>query len=71
MGLISFGNFDVMTTPVGTGLYATTDIMSRSIGDVVKYGWPFYLAVILVVLVMAFFPDAVLLLNLVYGVGGA
>ena len=63
--------FGVMTPPVGTGLYTTADIMGCSIGDVVKDGWPFYLAVILVVIVMVFFPDAVLLLpNLVYGVGG-
>ena len=64
--------FGVMTPPVGTGLYTTADIMGCSIGDVVKDGWPFYVAVILVVVVMVFFPDAVLLLpNLVYGVGGA
>ena len=64
--------FGVMTPPVGTGLYTTADIMGCSIGDVVKDGWPFYLAVILVVVVMVLFPDAVLLLpNLVYGVGGA
>ena len=45
--------------------------MGCSIGDVVKDGWPFYLAVILVVAIMVFFPDAVLLLpNLVYGPNG-
>ncbi|MBR5288516.1 MAG: TRAP transporter large permease [Clostridia bacterium] len=60
--------FGVMTPPVGTGLYTTADIMGCSIQDVVKDGWPFYLAVILVVVVMVFFPDAVLFLpNLVYG----
>ena len=64
--------FGVMTPPVGTGLYTTADIMGCSIQDVVKDGWPFYVAVILVVVVMVFFPDAVLFLpNLVYGVGGA
>ncbi|MBR3797080.1 MAG: TRAP transporter large permease [Clostridia bacterium] len=63
--------FGVMTPPVGTGLYTTADIMGCSIGDVVKDGWPFCLAVVLVVVVMVFFPDAVLLLpNLVYGAGG-
>ena len=61
--------FGVMTPPVGTGLYTTADIMGCSIQDVVKDGWPFYLAVILVVVVMVLFPDAVLFLpNLVYGV---
>ena len=64
--------FGVMTPPVGTGLYTTADIMGCSIQDVVKDGWPFYAAVLLVVVVMVFFPDAVLFLpNLVYGVGGA
>ena len=49
----------------------TADIIECSIGDVVKDGWPFYLAVILVVAIMVFFPDAVLLLpNLVYGPNG-
>ena len=63
--------FGVMTPPVGTGLYTTADIMGCSIQDVVKDGWPFYVAVLLVVVVMVFFPDAVLFLpNLVYGVGG-
>lgn len=64
--------FGVMTPPVGTGLYTTADIMGCTIQDVVKDGWPFYVAVLLVVVVMVFFPDAVLFLpNLVYGVGGA
>ncbi len=64
--------FGVMTPPVGTGLYTTSDIMGCSIADTVKDGWPFYMAVLLVVVVMVFFPDAVLFLpNLVYGVGGA
>ncbi len=63
--------FGVMTPPVGTALYTTADIMECSIGDVVKDGWPFYLAVILVVAIMVFFPDAVLFLpNLVYGPNG-
>ena len=61
-----------MIPPVGTGLYTTADIMGCSIQDVVKVGWPFYVAVLLVVVVVVFFPDAVLFLpNLVYGVGGA
>ena len=64
--------FGVMTPPVGTALYTTSDIMGCDIGETVKYGWPFYLAVLLVVAVMVFFPDMVLFLpNLVYGVGAA
>ena len=58
----------VMTPPVGTGLYTVSDIMGCSIQETVRYGWPFYVAVLLVVVFMMFFPDAVLWLpNLVYG----
>ena len=60
--------FGVMTPPVGTGLYTVSDIMGCSIQETVRYGWPFYVAVLLVVVFMVFFPDAVLWLpNLVYG----
>lgn len=60
--------FGVMTPPVGTGLYTVSDIMGCSIQETVRYGWPFYVAVLLVVVFMVFFPNAVLWLpNLVYG----
>ena len=60
--------FGVMTPPVGVALYATSDIMGCSIQDTFRDGWPFYLAVVLVILFMIFFPNAVLWLpNLVYG----
>lgn len=60
--------FGVMTPPVGTALYTTSDIMGCSVEETVKYGWPFYIAVLLVVVFMVFFQDAVLFLpNLVYG----
>ena len=63
--------FGVMTPPVGTALYTCSDIMGCSIEDTVKYGWPFYLAIVGVILFMVFFPNAVLFLpNLVYGAGG-
>ena len=63
--------FGVMTPPVGTALYTCSDIMGCSIQETVKYGWPFYLAIVAVILFMVFFPDAVLFLpNLVYGAGG-
>lgn len=65
MTVVTFG---VMTPPVGTALYAVSDIMECPIEDTVRYGWPFYLAVVGVVLFMVFFPQAVLFLpNLVYG----
>jgi len=60
--------FGVMTPPVGTALYATSDIMECSIEETVRYGLPFYIAVLAVILFMILFPDAVLFLpNLVYG----
>lgn len=60
--------FGVMTPPVGTALYTTSDIMGCSVEETVKYGYPFYIAVLLVVVFMVFFQDAILFLpNLVYG----
>ena len=60
--------FGVMTPPVGTALYTTSDIMECPVEETVKYGWPFYAAVILVIVFMVLFPNAVLWLpNLVYG----
>ena len=60
--------FGVMTPPVGTALYATSDIMGCSIEETVKYGIPFYLAIGAVILFMILFPQAILFLpNLVYG----
>ena len=65
MTVVTFG---VMTPPVGTALYATSDIMECSIEETVKDGLPFYLAILAVVAFMILFPDAVLWLpNLVYG----
>lgn len=46
--------FGVMTPPVGTGLYTVSDIMGCSIQETVRYGWPFYVAVLLVVVFMVF-----------------
>lgn len=68
MIMMTFVTFGVMTPPVGTGLYTVSDIMGCSIQETVRYGWPFYVAVLLVVVFMVFFPNAVLWLpNLVYG----
>ena len=64
--------FGVMTPPVGTALYTVSSIMECPIEETVRYGWPFYAAVLVVVLVMVLFPDLVLFLpNLVYGVSAA
>ena len=69
MVMMTTVTFGVMTPPVGVALYATSDIMECSIGDTFRDGWPFYAAVVLVILFMILFPQAVLYLpNLVYGV---
>lgn len=61
-------SYVTMAVPVGTALYATSDIMGCSIEDTIRYGWPFYLAIVAVIIFMVIFPDAVLFLpNLVYG----
>ena len=42
--------------------------MGCPVEETFRYGWPFYLAVVLVIVFMIFFPQAVLWLpNLVYG----
>ena len=60
--------FGVMTPPVGVALYSVSDIMGCPVEETFRYGWPFYLAVVIVIAFMIFFPGAVLWLpNLVYG----
>ena len=60
--------FGVMTPPVGVALYSVSDIMGCPVEETFRDGWPFYLAVVLVIAFMIFFPGAVLWLpNLVYG----
>ena len=60
--------FGVMTPPVGVALYSVSDIMGCPVEETFRYGWPFYLVIVLVILFMIFFPEAVLWLpNLVYG----
>lgn len=61
--------FGVMTPPVGVALYSVSDIMGCPVEETFKKGWPFYLCIVLVILFMVFFPQAVLWLpNVVYGV---
>jgi len=58
----------IMTPPVGIALYTVSDIMGCTPEETVKEAVPFYLAILAVVLIIAFFPDLILLLpNLVYG----
>ena len=58
----------IMTPPVGIALYTTSQIMGTSPQDTARQSLPFLGAVIVVLLVMVFFPDLVLFVpNLVFG----
>lgn len=57
-----------MTPPVGTALYTVCDILDCPIEQYFKETMPFYAAVIVLVLICVFIPDAIMWLpNLVYG----
>ncbi|MDC7233373.1 MAG: TRAP transporter large permease [Spirochaetales bacterium] len=56
-----------MTPPVGTALYTVCQILDAPLEDFIKETMPFYLAVILLVIVLIFIPDVVMFLpNLIY-----
>ena len=58
----------VMTPPVGTACYIVCGILDCPIEEYIKDSIPFFIAVLLVFVVLIFFPDVVLFLpNLVYG----
>lgn len=57
-----------MTPPVGTAIYVVCGIHECSIADYVKESIPFFLAVLMEVVVLVFFPQLVMFLpNLIYG----
>lgn len=56
-----------MTPPVGTALYTVCQILDAPLEEYIKDTIPFYLAIILLVIVLIFIPDVVLFLpNLIY-----
>ncbi|QEN09586.1 TRAP transporter large permease [Oceanispirochaeta crateris] len=56
-----------MTPPVGTALYTVCQILDAPLEDFIKETMPFYLAVVLLVIVLIFIPDVVMFLpNLIY-----
>lgn len=58
----------VMTPPVGTACYIVCGILDCPIEEYMKDSIPFFAAVLLVFIVLIFFPDVVLFLpNLIYG----
>lgn len=59
----------VMTPPVGSALYTVCGILDCPIEEYTKEALPFFLAIMLEMIVLVFFPQIVLFLpNLVYGV---
>ena len=56
-----------MTPPVGTALYTVCQILDAPLEEFIKETMPFYIAVILLVIVLIFIPDVVMFLpNLIY-----
>ena len=58
----------VMTPPVGSALYTVCGILKCPVEEYTKEALPFFLAVMLEMIVLVFFPNVVLFLpNLIYG----
>jgi tripartite ATP-independent transporter DctM subunit len=55
--LILKGGLGLITPPIGSVLFVGTAIGKISIGDTLRTIWPFYLAVLAVLLVVAFVPE--------------
>ena len=58
----------IMTPPVGVALYSTSEIMGCSPQETVKEAIPFYIMLLILVMILVFFPQITLFLpNLVFG----
>jgi len=58
----------LLTPPVGLAMYSVCSIMECSVGSFVKEGWPFFLAVVLVLLAIYLFPPIVTFIpNAIFG----
>lgn len=58
----------LLTPPVGVAMYSVCSIMDCSIGEFVKEGWPFFLAVVAVVILCVLFPNIVTFVpDLIFG----
>lgn len=65
MTIVTMG---VMTPPVGTAVYIVCGILDTPLENYIKDSWPFFLAIVLLVILLIFMPQVVLFLpNLVYG----
>jgi TRAP-type transport system large permease protein len=64
MTIVTMGT---MTPPVGTAIYTVSQILDAPLDEFIKESLPFYIAVILLVIVMIFIPRVIMFLpNLVY-----
>ncbi len=58
----------LLTPPVGVAMYSVCSIMECSVGDFMKESWPFLLAVLLLIVLLIFFPGVILFIpNLIFG----
>ncbi|ADQ06250.1 TRAP dicarboxylate transporter, DctM subunit [Caldicellulosiruptor hydrothermalis 108] len=58
----------LITPPVGAVMYIVCSVLKCSVGEYIKEGWPFMLAVILVLLLILFVPNTVLIIpNAIFG----
>jgi len=58
----------LLTPPVGVAMYSVCSIMDCTIGEFVKESWPFFVAVVLVIVLCVCFPGLVTFVpNLIFG----
>ena len=58
----------LLTPPVGVSMYSVCSILECSVGDYVKESWPFFLALVILIVFLVFFPSVVLVIpNLIFG----
>lgn len=58
----------LLTPPVGVAMYSVCSIMDCTVGEFVKESWPFFVAVVLVILLCVCFPVLVTFVpNLIFG----
>jgi len=58
----------LLTPPVGLTMYAVCSVMECSIADFMREGWPFLIALLMVIALIVLFPQLILFLpNLTFG----
>ncbi|MBM4761654.1 TRAP transporter large permease [Bacillus sp. B15-48] len=66
--MMTVTTFGIMTPPMGVSLYTVSQIMGTSPQETMKQAVPFYLAVIMVVVILVAFPQLVLFVpNMIFG----